>query len=189
MTAHRTFEDFKRTVRALARHFKTDTVVIVGSQAILAIPELRDLDVASQEVDAYPRNYRLWEASVSGQTASEEVNALFGYMSQFHETHKFYIDGVDETTAILPEGWWDRRVVTDVECDGRIVFAVTPEIHDLAISKLVRLERRDEEFVMKLAGRGVLKLETIRDRANLLAPEFSTQKAEVLAIVEDLVFQ
>ena len=43
---------------------------------------------ASIEIDAYPANAREWE-TVHKTEASEEVNALFGYLSQFHETHGF----------------------------------------------------------------------------------------------------
>jgi hypothetical protein len=35
MSDVRTIEDLERAVRALAAHFETDTVVIVGSQSVL----------------------------------------------------------------------------------------------------------------------------------------------------------
>lgn len=51
----RTEDDLQRTVRALAREFRTDTIFIIGSQAIMmswpdAPPDMR----SSPEVDAYP---------------------------------------------------------------------------------------------------------------------------------------
>jgi hypothetical protein len=73
--------------------------VVVGSQAILASwPDPPTLLTGSIEIDAYPANAKEWEAQ-HGVEASEEINANFGYLSPFHETHGFYIDGVDETTA------------------------------------------------------------------------------------------
>src|SRR5258708_7846831 len=104
----RTVADLIRAVRSLARHFNTDTVIIFGCQAVLLTwPDAPALMRASPEIDAYPANAKEWERQHPGSEASEEVNALFGSMSAFHRTFKFYIDGVDETTASLPPGWRD----------------------------------------------------------------------------------
>ena len=62
----------------------------------------------SRDIDAYPANARAWQAEHNVE-ASEEINALFGYGSQFAKTHGFYIDGVDERTAMLPRDWRSRR--------------------------------------------------------------------------------
>jgi hypothetical protein len=105
----RTIEDLERAVRALAVHFETDTVVIVGSQSVLLDwPDAPILMRTSGEIDAYPGNNRDWEAKNPGEIASEEINALFGYGSNFHTTHGFYIDGVDENSARLPADWRSR---------------------------------------------------------------------------------
>jgi hypothetical protein len=142
----RTEEDLQRTVRALAREFKTDTVFIIGSQAIMmswpdAPAEMR----SSLEIDAYPGNARVWEveqAKKSGdvsQEASEHIHGLFGDGSAFHIRHGFYIDGVDEGTARLPTGWYSRAIVKHLEVDGRDVKAVAPSPEDIIVSKLARL--------------------------------------------------
>jgi hypothetical protein len=109
MSDVRTIEDLERAVRALAAHFETDTVVIVGSQSVLLDwPDAPILMRTSGEIDAYPGNNRDWEAKNQGEIASEEINALFGYGSNFHITHGFYIDGVDENSARLPADWQSR---------------------------------------------------------------------------------
>ena len=111
----RTEEDLQRTVRALAREFKTDTVFIIGSQAIMmawpdAPPDIR----SSLEIDAYPGNAKVWEieqiknGGEASAEASEHIHGLFGEGSAFHISHGFYIDGVDEGTARLPRGWNTR---------------------------------------------------------------------------------
>jgi hypothetical protein len=49
-------------IRALGFEFKTDTVFIVGSQAILAsMPDAPDVVRQSPEFDAFPGNARMWE--------------------------------------------------------------------------------------------------------------------------------
>jgi hypothetical protein len=105
----RTIADLERTVRAIATEFKTDSVFIIGSQAMLiGWPDAPLAMKISPEIDAFPANAKLWEtqekAKHPGESpeASEHINARFGEGSQFHETHGFYIDGVDENTAILP---------------------------------------------------------------------------------------
>lgn len=144
----RTLEDLDRTIRAIAVHFDTDLVIIVGSQAVLlGWPDAPVLLRTSGEIDAYPGNSRDWEAQNPGALASEEINALFGWGSQFHETHGFYIDGVDEATSRLPDGWCDRAVRRICDVSGRRVTAIPPEPHDLAAAKLHRLDPKDEAFI------------------------------------------
>ncbi len=68
--------------------------------------------------------------------ASEHIDGLFGSESQFHRTHGFYIDGVDETTAKLPRGWRTRAVTVQTEVEGRTVIGVAPALEDLVVSKV-----------------------------------------------------
>jgi hypothetical protein len=127
----RTFDDLLRVVRALGYEFKTDTVFIVGSQAILAsMPDAPEAARESPEIDAFPQNAKIWEVEEAQRTrdgvrpiASEHIDGLFGSESQFHRTHGFYIDGVDETTAKLPKGWQGRAVKVRTEVEGRTVTA------------------------------------------------------------------
>lgn len=131
----RTLDDLQRTVRALATEFKTDEVFIIGSQAILM--DWPDAPVnmrMSPEIDAYPANARIWEVAERQRDpaaeASEHIDALFGQGSTFHATHGFYIDGVDDNTARLPQGWNARAIVKRLEVGGRIVRAVAPSPED-----------------------------------------------------------
>ena len=94
----RTTEDIERAVRALAHEFKTDTVFIIGSQAILmSWPDAPEIMRGSPEIDAYPENARVWEIEEAKQSdgptveASEHIHGLFGEGSLFHGTHGFYI--------------------------------------------------------------------------------------------------
>jgi hypothetical protein len=91
----RTLDDLLRVVRALAYEFKTDTVFVVGSQAILAsMPDAPEAARASPEIDAFPQNAKVWEVTEAKRTrdgvrpiASEHIDGLFGSESQFHRTH------------------------------------------------------------------------------------------------------
>ena len=149
-----TLDDLERTVRAIATEFKTDKIFIIGSQGILlgwpdAPPTMR----TSPEIDAFPANARIWEIDEKAKhpdedpEASEHIDALFGSGSQFHRTHGFYIDGVDENTARLPTDWEKRAIVRRVDVGGRVVIAVAPCPEDLIVSKLARLDDKDKVFI------------------------------------------
>jgi hypothetical protein len=148
----RTLDDLQRAVRALAIEFKADKVFIIGSQGILVgWPDAPTAMRSSPEIDAYPANARLWEIQERkihpGTEASEHINGVFGYGSQFHKTHGFYIDGVDDNTARLPSDWQTRAIVQPVEVGDRTVLAVAPCPEDLIVSKLARLDPKDKEFI------------------------------------------
>ena len=144
----RTVADLHRAVRSIGQHFKTDTVIIIGSQAILVDwPDAPVVMRTSGEIYAYPGNIREWAACHPGALASEEVNAMFGWGSEFHGTHGFYIDGVDEDTAKLPPGWKKRAVEKTVMDEGTAIRVMAPCLHDLIVSKLQRLSPKDKDFI------------------------------------------
>jgi hypothetical protein len=169
-------------VRALCRHFGANTVIVVGSQAILASsPDAPTALLGSLDIDAYPANAKDWEAR-HGIEASEEINGNFGYGSEFHRTHGYYIDGVDETTANFPPGWTDRQVVRQIDCDGAPVRIVAPEIHDLAASKLCRFDPKDKEYVAALHAAELVDPDILKQRvAALTVPD------EVRALALDFI--
>ena len=150
----RTLEDLERAVRAIATEFKTERVFIIGSQSILlAWPDAPTVMRSSPEIDAYPENAKVWqieeEKRYPGQhpEASEHIDVLFGMGSQFHKTHGFYIDGVDENTARLPVGWQGRALVRRVSVGDRMVRVVAPCPEDLIVSKLARMDEKDKAFI------------------------------------------
>ena len=150
----RTEEDLERVVRAIASAFKTDTVIIIGSQAILmSWPDAPEDMRGTPEIDAYPGNAKTWEAAEAQRDdgppleASEHIHAFFGEGSDFHKDHGFYIDGVDEMTAKLPRSWRRRAAFQFFDVEGRTVQAIAPSPDDLIVSKLARLDDKDKAFV------------------------------------------
>lgn len=146
----RTVADLDRTARSLALHFKTRTVVVVGSQGILVgWPGAPVTMCMSPKIDAYPANARAWEAAQDDDLAeaSEENSVFFGEGSLFHTAHGFYIGGVDRT-ARLPPSWPSRAVVREVRGHGTATVTVVargPE--DLIVSKLARLADKDRDYI------------------------------------------
>jgi hypothetical protein len=180
----RSGEDIERAVRAIAREFNTDRVFIIGSQAIqLSWPNAPASMKRSPEIDAYPANARKWEAEARerdpglGAEASEHIHTLFGEGSQFHETHGFFIDGVDEYTAKLPKDWLRRAAVRYFDVDGRRVKAVAPQPLDVIVAKLARLDERDKDFIAAFHAARPIDPELIEKRIALasFAPEIAEQ--------------
>jgi len=124
----------------------------------------------SGEIDAYPGNIQQWEADHPDELASEEINAFFGQGSVFHESHGFYIDGVDETTAKFPEDWRDRAVSIQVEVDSNMVTVIAPSVEDLVVAKLHRLWEKDRTYIaMRHASRPINK-DMVRVRLESCSP-------------------
>jgi hypothetical protein len=167
----RTIEDLERVVRALARAFQAEEVFIIGSQAILAsMPDAPEAARESPEIDAYPGNAKVWEIAQEeiepgvNHVASEYIFKNFGEGSQFHDTHGFWIDGVDETTATFPRGWKSRAFTAKIDVDGRVVLGIAPSPIDLVVSKLARLDPKDRKFVEAIHDAKLLDLKLVEQR-------------------------
>lgn len=161
--SYRSREELDHAVRALCEHFGTRAVVIIGSQAILGHwPNAPHHMRRSLEFDIYPANAEEWEALHPGQEASEEVEALFGYESDFHRAFGFYVDGVDSTTARLPPGWRNRKAVIPVTGDAGECFAIVPSIADLVVSKLCRLDPKDSDWIVACHAEAPLDIVDLR---------------------------
>lgn len=161
----RTEADLMRAVRSIGRHFETDTVFIIGSQAILvghsASPAILR---TSGEIDAYPGNAAEWEARHPDDLASEEINAWFGADSNFHAIFGFYIDGVDENTAKFPPGWKARAIEKTVMDGEKQIHVIAPCLEDLIVSKLHRLDPKDKIFVEDCGHMQPLNISLIKAR-------------------------
>jgi hypothetical protein len=137
--------------------FETDVLVVVGSQALLVGWPNSPEDIRrSNEIDAYPANWEMWEAAKNRSAnpgdpsaeASEEIAALCGDGSTFQDQWGFYIDGVNGETSPLPTGWQERAVFKEVNnLKGGIVTVVAPCPEDIIVSKALRLADKDKAFI------------------------------------------
>ena len=98
-------------------------------------------------------------------------HALLGEGSHFHETHGFFIDGVDDTTAKLTPDWQERAVRRDVALDGRMVEVIAPEPNDIVAAKLARGDPKDVLFARICMTSGIARHEEIRKRLELIMPQ------------------
>lgn len=138
-----TRSELEHAIRAACDVAHDTEVYVFGSQAILGqYPDAPDDLRQSAEADVAPKNR---------PEAADSVDAVLGELSQFHDTHGFYVHGLTIEAAVLPAGWEDRAyVVANANTRGNRGICV--EAHDLAASKLVAFREKDLQFVRTLIG-------------------------------------
>lgn len=149
--------DLEHAIRAASEISQQGRILIIGSQSILGtftedqLPAAAsmsvELDVARIEVP-------------NPQELSDEISFAVGEMSQFHETHGFYLEGVGVETAALPRNWEYRLV--RVESQGATGFCLDP--YDLCVAKLIAHREKDYAFVRSLIEFGLIKIDQLRAR-------------------------
>jgi hypothetical protein len=137
-------------LRAAGRITGEKQFVIIGSQSLHGkYPDMADEIVMSAEVDLI---------AAKNPQLTELLNEI-GVDSPFHQSHGYYADPVDATTAILPRGW-KGRLVNLPRGDTAGVKGLCLDPHDLAIAKYVARREKDTVFTRELAHRGLVS----RDR-------------------------
>jgi hypothetical protein len=142
-------------IRAAGTIADTEDVVVIGSQAVLgqypdAPPEL----LVSNEADVFPR---------ADPGRSDLIDATIGEGSPFQRAFGYYAHGVDQTSAILPEGWRDRLVLVSGE-NTRFIRGWCLEVHDLAIAKYAAAREKDRDFTRALVRHGMVVRQVLEQR-------------------------
>ncbi|MBK5222476.1 MAG: hypothetical protein JJE52_06310 [Acidimicrobiia bacterium] len=155
-------------IRAAGALLGENTVIVVGSQAILATdPTVDDaLLTRSMEADLLPLD------DPSGDKA-DLIDGVLGAGSSFDELHGFHGDGVGERTVLLPEGW-RRRLIVLVNDNTNGVRGLCLEANDLVVSKLAAGRQKDLEFCraalgLHLAGHDTVLARLARTELAMLA--------------------
>lgn len=147
-----TREQLEHLIRAAAVIADVDTVIVVGSQAILGqFPDAPESMRASVEADLFPLHH---------PERAEAIEGSIGELSPFHETFGYYAHGVGEETARIPEGWRKRLVEVRNE-NTRGARGLCLEIHDLLVSKLIAGREKDLDFLREAARHQLANRETL----------------------------
>jgi hypothetical protein len=142
-------------IRACAATADVREVVVIGSQSILAsFPDPPAELTVSMEADVYPKD---------APDRSIVIDGAIGELSLFHETFGYYAHGVDDRTAILPDGWQGRLVgLHNDNTMGATGWCLDP--HDLAVSKLAAGREKDRRFVAVMLRDRLIDSATLRSR-------------------------
>ena len=129
--------ELEHLIRAAADISDDNEIVIIGSQSVLGqFPDAPAELCVSMEADVYPRNHpERWDV----------IDGSIGELSPFHATFGYYAQGVEETTAVLPDGWKARLIPVRNE-NTRGATGLCLEVHDLLISKYVAGREKDHRF-------------------------------------------
>lgn len=136
--------ELEHAIRAACDVSQDTEVYVFGSQAILGqYPDAPEELRQSAEADVAPKNR---------PEAADRVDAVLGELSQFHDTHGFYVHGLTIEAAVLPTGWEDRAYVV-ANANTRGYKGICVEAHDLAASKLAAFREKDRQFVRTLIAK------------------------------------
>jgi hypothetical protein len=151
-------------------------VVVIGSQAVLGqFPDAPQELLVSSEADVFLR---------SDPGRSELIDGSIGEGSPFQREFGYYAHGVDETTAVLPEGWRGRQILITGE-NTRFVRGWGLEIHDLAIAKYVAGREKDLDFTRALARHAMVTRGVLEQRLAVTAVEAGVRGLIAARIQQD----
>jgi hypothetical protein len=137
-----TRDQLEHLIRAAAVIADDDTIVVIGSQAVLGqFPDAPEPMRVSVEADLFPLHH---------PERADLIEGSIGELSPFHQTFGYYAQGVSEETAVLPKGWRDRLIVVQNE-NTRGAKGLCLEIHDLLVAKLIAGREKDLTFLMVAA--------------------------------------
>jgi len=153
-----TREQLEHVLRAAAAIAQENSLVVVGSQAVLLpFPDAPAALLVSREVDLYPALH---------PERADLIDGAIGAMSSFDETFGYYADGVGPETAVMPADWMRRARLFYF---GEIT-AVCPDIHDLAVSKCAAARDKDADYVRVLLEHGMIDPAILEERLRALDP-------------------
>ena len=152
-------DQLEHLIRAAGALIGDNTVIVVGSQAILAtVPSpAEEVLMRSLEADLLPLDDPLEEKA-------DLIDGVLGAGSMFDDTHGVHADGVSITTPVLPPGWRGRLVeISNANTNG--IRGLCLEAHDLVVSKLAAGRAKDIEFCDAAVRCGLVDPAVIAERA------------------------
>jgi hypothetical protein len=152
--------EIEHLIRAAGAITQSSEIIVIGSQSILgAFPDAPESLLYSREADLIPVQY---------PERADLIDGVLGELSPFDETFGYYADGVDKTTAILPEGW-EERLVRIANTNTNQVIGLFLEPHDLMVSKLFAGREKDIAFIKEALEHGLVDAALVQARLALVS--------------------
>lgn len=151
-------DQLEHLIRAAGALIGDDTMIVIGSQAILAtVPAPAEEQLTrSMEADLLPLDDPLVEKA-------DLIDGVLGAGSMFDDTHGIHADGVSIATPVLPAGWRERLVeISNENTNG--IRGLCLEVHDLTVSKLAAGRPKGLEFCDAAARVGLVDAAVVADR-------------------------
>ncbi|MDE0138561.1 MAG: hypothetical protein OXM57_12530 [bacterium] len=170
-------EAFDHAIRASGAILGENELLVIGSQAVHA-------SVSEVPIEAE----QSLEADIAAlydphERKADLIDGSIGEASMFHTTFGYYVQGVTESTAVLPRGWRDRLVRYETPGTNGVV-AWCLEIHDLWISKAVAFRLKDREFCAALMSEGLVDAGTLARRLDAVEGLEAELRSQVSRLIE-----
>lgn len=151
-------DQLEHLIRAAGDVLGEDTVIVIGSQAILAslATPSDHLLTRSMEADLLP-------LEDPDELKADLIDSALGVGSMFDDTHGIHADGVGLDTLVAPDGWRERLVEIR-NGNTRGVRGLCLEPHDLVVSKLVAGREKDLEFCAAAIRSAIVSVEMLHLR-------------------------
>jgi hypothetical protein len=157
-----TRKELEHAIRAACDVADETEVYVFGSQAILGqFPDASAALRMSAEADIAPKNF---------PERADVIDGALGELSMFHDTHGFYVHGLDISAATLPAGWEQRAIRVQTSATRQNIGWCL-EGHDLAASKLAAFRDKDREFVRVLIAERMVSPKEVAKRIRMLPTE------------------
>ena len=155
-----TREQLEHVIRASAAIAGVRDIVVIGSQAVLGeFPSAPAELLVSRDADVYPLEH---------PERSDLIDGSIGEGSPLERTLGYYAHGVDDTTAVVPEGRRERPIgVTGENTHQARRWRL--QVHDLAIAKYVAGRPKDLDFTRILAIHGMTLTDVMLRRLEVTA--------------------
>ncbi len=140
-----------------------DTVVVIGSQSILASFRellLPDDATMSAEADIVPFDD-------DDESKADRLDGLLGEASHFAAKYGIFADGVSPWTASLPAGW-DERLVRIEDPDSGAVGLCLHSV-DLCVAKVLAGRAKDVRFLSAVFRAGLVDPDAVAARLGTVA--------------------
>lgn len=148
--------ELEHVLRASAAITNDTSFVVIGSQAVLLpFPNAPTELLLSNEVDLYPAMH---------PEHADLLDGAIGQLSVFHDTFGYHADGVGPDTATMPTDWMQFAKLYYI---GDLT-AVSPDLHDLAVSKCVAGRDKDAVWVAALLRHRMIDSKRLQERLRAL---------------------
>jgi hypothetical protein len=150
--------ELEHVLRASAAITNDNSFVVIGSQAVLLpFPDAPAELLLSNEVDLYPSMH---------PERADLIDGAIGQLSMFHDTFGYHADGVGPETATMPGDWMTFAKLYYI---GELTV-VSPDLHDLAVSKCVAGRDKDALWVAALLRHRMIDSGLLQERLRSLDP-------------------
>ena len=150
--------ELEHVLRASAAITNDNSFVVIGSQAVLLpFPDAPTELLLSNEVDLYPAMH---------PEHADLIDGAIGQLSMFHDTFGYHADGVGPETATMPADWMTFAKLYSI---GDLTV-VSPDLHDLAVSKCVAGREKDAVWVAALLRYHMIDPTRLEQRLRALDP-------------------